>query len=427
LSWLDTQDIVRFICGNVLAILAIRILPFAMYALLSRRVRVTGKAGTAVAYTALVCLLCSFGPGFRLQYWEICLGFAYFTGAALGFHGLRQALTRGHIGKLSVLAASAIAFQLIPALLIRGSGSATVHVLGWELMLGAYSYCVDSARSAEQPRLRDGVFFLLVNPVLVYAERGRNLETAQLDRRALGYCGLGFCGLTAQASLHVLRGRWPEGAAVDLLDASGALGYASWASFSVLQFFTFYAGMAGVANLQIGLMRALGYDVPDRFNWPFLARSPAEFWDRWNTYVASWFGRYVFVPIARNKRRFHESTAVRYTLATLVTFLAVGLAHEYALLLQYGNAHGAPTFTFVLAGLVVLGWKALSRPLRSAARRLGPAALQRGRLSPAVARAVFIPLLLVMLWLALPALSGRGFPESIERLRRTRAFTAQIP
>lgn len=118
---------------------------------------------------------------------------------------------------------------------------------------------------------------------------------------------------------------------------------------------------------------------------------------------------------------------MRYTLATLATFVAVGLAHEYALLLQYGSAHGAPTLTFVLAGLVVLGWKSLLRRLRGAASRLGPAALLSGRLSPALARTLFIPLLLVMLWLALPALSGRGFPESIERLRRTRTFAAQIP
>ncbi|HMJ11177.1 MAG TPA: MBOAT family O-acyltransferase, partial [Polyangiaceae bacterium] len=167
---------------------------------------------------------------------------------------------------------------------------------------------------------------------------------------------------------------------------------------------------------------ALGHEVPERFDWPLLARNPAEFWERWNTYVASWFTRFVFVPIAKSKRRLHTSTSMRYTIATLVTFAAVGLAHEYALLLQYGRARGAPSLAFLFAAFVLVGWKAASSRLRRMLHISGDA-----RESPVVrlsARLVFAPLFLVFACLALPALSGNAFPGAVGRALRSNAELA---
>ncbi len=416
----EASLLLRFVAENVLAVLAIRLLPFTVYAVGSSRVRAPVKAASLIAYATLVSVLCGFGPGFRLQFWEVCQGSAYFAMAALAFHPLGRAFARGHIGKVAVLAASAILFQLVPALSIRGLGSATVHVIGWELMLASYSYCIDGARRERAPSLREGLFFLLVNPVLVYSERGSDRCAAHIDRRVLDYVLLGLGGLLAQTTLHHLTTRWYESAAGPM-HAAGVAGYASWAGYSAVRFLAIYAGMAGVANLQVGVMRSLGHEIPDRFDWPLLARNPGEFWARWNTYVAHWFERYLFIPVAKSKHSFHPSRSLRYSVATLATFLAVGLAHEYALLLQYGSASGAPTLTFALVALLVLGWKSAGRRVHASARGVSPSAVRWA--GPALSRLVFTPLLLAIIWFALPALSGDGFPEPIARLWRQSALT----
>lgn len=379
-----------------------------------------------IGYAAFILSLCSFGPGFRLQFWEVCGGFAYFMALSIIFHGLRKLVQSGQVGKISVLLASAIAFQLVPALLFRGPGAATTHVIGWELMLAAFSYVVDAARPGEEPQLADGLFFLLINPVLVFAERGHRLDTARVDRRALTYLALGMGGLIAQASLHIFVSGGLFGAPKSPLEISRVVTCARWVALCLIQFLIIYAGLAGLGNLQVGLMRCAGYHVPDRFVWPLFARSPGEFWERWNAYVAHWFTRYVFIPIARTRTTWFRSISFRYTIATLVTFTAVGLAHEYALLLQYGRARGAPTSVFVVAALIVIFWKSARNWLRARLVRSSGRHPRDSILIRSLAHLVFATLLLVMTWLAIPALSGRGLPSSLERVLAQRSEKVEL-
>src|SRR6185312_16596428 len=64
-----------------------------------------------------------------------------------------------------------------------------------------------------------------------------------------------------------------------------------------------YAAHSGLAHLQIGLCRTLGYRAPERYRYPFLATGPADFWERWNTYMMGFVRSYVFVPVHRALKR----------------------------------------------------------------------------------------------------------------------------
>jgi hypothetical protein len=412
MPWSATADVVG---ANVLAVVVVRSLPFVVYVAATNRVRNAARVASAVIWAVLAASLVSLGPGFRAQLLEIVLGSSYFVLASATCHWLRHLGQRGALGKLPSFVVCAILFQLVPALLIRGPGAATVHVLGWEMMLAAYSYSVDRS-SVNEPRLTDCLFFLLVNPVLVFADRGADLQRPKLDLKTLAYLSVGVLGVTAQATLYVWSGDWGFASHADLLAADSVGRYLRWVGFCATQFFMIYWGMAGVANLQSGLMRSVGFVVADRFRSPFLARSPGEFWERWNTYVADWFRRYVFFAVAAEKRWLPRHTRTRWALTTIVTFTVIGLAHEYAILLQHRDASGAPTLAFVLASVVVTLWVSVGRALGSYQTKLA----SRSRWAPLAcqlgARALFLQVAVLLAWLTIPALSGGGFPPSVVEL-----------
>jgi hypothetical protein len=53
-------------------------------------------------------------------------------------------------------------------------------VAGWDLALSGYSYCIEVARTGRRPPLGDCLLFMLVNPVLVYSERGTEAKPPRL-------------------------------------------------------------------------------------------------------------------------------------------------------------------------------------------------------------------------------------------------------
>jgi D-alanyl-lipoteichoic acid acyltransferase DltB (MBOAT superfamily) len=84
--------------------------------------------------------------------------------------------------------------------------------------------------------------------------------------------------------------------------------------------------------MQIGLMRLIGYEVPERYRYPFLARSPEDFWRRWNTWLGSWAKRYLFYPLALHLRRNYRKLwpVLQQAAAVVATFLFIGLLHDFA-------------------------------------------------------------------------------------------------
>jgi alginate O-acetyltransferase complex protein AlgI len=58
---------------------------------------------------------------------------------------------------------------------------------------------------------------------------------------------------------------------------------------------------SGYSDIAIGFARMLGVRVPENFNWPYLARSPAEFWQRWHMSLSSWIRDYVYIPLGGNR------------------------------------------------------------------------------------------------------------------------------
>lgn len=46
----------------------------------------------------------------------------------------------------------------------------------------------------------------------------------------------------------------------------------------------------------------LGFNFPENFNYPYMAKSITDFWRRWHMTLSSWFRDYVYIPLGGNKK-----------------------------------------------------------------------------------------------------------------------------
>jgi hypothetical protein len=201
----------------------------------------------------------------------------------------------------------------VPAQLFHFDMAARVAIVawGWERALATYSYCCEVSDAKAAPPLSDSMFFLQVSPELVFPSRGR-IDSARL-LMGIARVGLGaiFLVLVRLGSIGI--GGHGTSHRPPIIAALGPC--------SIL-----YLGHSGLAHIQIGLCKVIGFRVPERYNYAFLAASPREFWERWNIYMGSWVRIYLYAPLFRFTRK-RGRRAVNIFLITTVIYLWLGAMH----------------------------------------------------------------------------------------------------
>ena len=61
--------------------------------------------------------------------------------------------------------------------------------------------------------------------------------------------------------------------------------------------FQIYFDFAGYSHIAIGSAKLLGITLPENFNFPYLATSPREFWQRWHISLSTWIRDYLYLPL----------------------------------------------------------------------------------------------------------------------------------
>ena len=101
--------------------------------------------------------------------------------------------------------------------------------------------------------------------------------------------------------------------------------------------FQIYFDFGGYSDMAIGLGLMFGFHFDENFNYPYISRTVAEFWNRWHISLSSWFRDYLFYPVSRKavplgkkvKARWGK-TAGRLTpsvIALAVVWLSTGIWH----------------------------------------------------------------------------------------------------
>jgi hypothetical protein len=294
--------------------------------------------------------------------WPAATALAYLVVLSVSVWWLRLAFARDWIGRDSVMLVCAALALAVPGFVLSGTTRAMFVVLGFEFVFSAYSYVVEvaaSRRKGEPESLREAIFFLVVNPVLVYPHRGKQTSLPGWRGASRFAGGVGALAgyvvmmLVVRPALKLYEMNW-------FVLAWGAL-------------LSIYAVHSGVASLQIGAMRMIGYDVPERYRYPLLAASPIEWWRRWNTYVGSWFQSYVFFPSAVQLGRRMPRWAAKSS-AVVLTFVASGAIHmaaQYATARDVGWEIGA---AFLAYGVLIPVWRGIEIVIE---RKLGRSLEQR--------------------------------------------------
>src|SRR5262245_9910848 len=97
-----------------------------------------------------------------------------------------------------------------------------------------------------------------------------------------------------------------------------------------------YADFSAYTDIARGSSRWLGFELTENFDHPYMARTPADFWRRWNISLSTWFRDYVYIPPGGSR-----ATGGAWARNVLITFLLSGLWHgaswNYVL---WGGYHG---------------------------------------------------------------------------------------
>jgi len=122
----------------------------------------------------------------------------------------------------------------------------------------------------------------------------------------------------------------------------------SWALLGSIAFaFQIYGDFSGYTDMAIGSARLLGIELSQNFRFPYLARGPSEFWQRWHITLSSWFRDYVYIPLGGNR---HGMT--RTLLNLWISMLLAGLWHGAAWnFVLWGAWHAAILSLYRLPGL----------------------------------------------------------------------------
>lgn len=100
-----------------------------------------------------------------------------------------------------------------------------------------------------------------------------------------------------------------------------------------------YFDFSGYSDMAIGLGMVFGLKLPENFNYPYSAKSIAEFWRKWHMTLSGWFREIVFFPLER--RRATGSKWLNTYTNTLIVFFLTGLWHGVTVnFLIWGLLHG---------------------------------------------------------------------------------------
>ena len=127
--------------------------------------------------------------------------------------------------------------------------------------------------------------------------------------------------------------------------------------------FQIYGDFAGYSNIARGTSKLMGIELLENFRFPYLVRTPQEFWRHWHISLSTWLRDYLYIPLGGSR-----GTEAQTLRNLFVTMLLGGLWHG-----------AAWTFVFwgVYQGLLLIAYRTADRITAFHAWTAGPRLLAR--------------------------------------------------
>jgi D-alanyl-lipoteichoic acid acyltransferase DltB (MBOAT superfamily) len=248
---------------------------------------------------------------------------------------------------------------------IPGSGSfhdALIHLRGFQwiglsyLTFKAVDYllAIRANRGPVVPRPRHGLYglaYLLFFPVYISGpiQRYQPYLKDQLEPWRL-MTVLRFRDNVLRASVGVIKilllGKWAYANSILTYDlhAGEPASLLALAVSCYFYYLYFYFDFSGYCDAAIAIADFLEVRVPENFNYPFLAKSPQDFWNRWHITLSQWLRDMVFFRSLRYTfKRFPNVPELPASMVSIFfTFVLMGAWHGDTLnWVFYGCYHGA--------------------------------------------------------------------------------------
>jgi alginate O-acetyltransferase complex protein AlgI len=195
--------------------------------------------------------------------------------------------------------------------LLRAIGCRPWKTTAWPLPLGisfftfmAIAYLVDVYNRScpvEKNFLHTALFIsffptVLAGPINRYSRLKQQMNERQVSAGQLAAGIRRFIiGLGKKALLADTLARTAD--QIFAVPAGGLGGGLSWLG-AICYTLQIYFDFSGYSDMAIGLGRMFGFTFMENFNYPYLARSIKDFWNRWHISLSTWLRDLVFLPLA---------------------------------------------------------------------------------------------------------------------------------
>lgn len=100
---------------------------------------------------------------------------------------------------------------------------------------------------------------------------------------------------------------------------SVVMAWAGAIAYALQLFFDF----SGYTDMVIGVGYLFGFNLPENFNYPYMATSITDFWKRWHISLTQWFTKYIYFPLGGSRVK----TCTRHIFNLFVVWFVTGIWH----------------------------------------------------------------------------------------------------
>ncbi len=180
---------------------------------------------------------------------------------------------------------------------------------------------------------------IMAGPVIKYTQIERQLTTR---RSSIEGFSMGIIRFVVGLSKKVLLAEnlfilWNSISSINPLELSLMSSWLGIISFAM----GVYYFISGYSDMALGLLKMLGFELPDNFNYPILSTSVLDFVKRWNISLTTWFYDYIYTLICKENKK-----GILFYIAMLLCCISAGL--------WYGTGLNFIAFGLYFAILIIL-------------------------------------------------------------------------
>jgi alginate O-acetyltransferase complex protein AlgI len=161
---------------------------------------------------------------------------------------------------------------------------------------------------------------LVAGPIVRYSQVAEELKQRNLNiDRFINGSARFTIGLAKKMLIADTLGKVADAAFSVSFGELSAFG--AWAGI-ICYTFQIYFDFSGYSDMAIGMGMMLGFSFPENFNYPYIANSIKNFWQRWHISLSTWFRDYLYIPLGGNRK-----SNYRTYLNLFIVFLLCGFWH----------------------------------------------------------------------------------------------------